>query len=118
MALRFQLSDGKAVPKESVLAALHHMLERPDLADLIIPDLARWEDWGQVDKLFSLYKNSDEKSSWVRVPVVTYLRLCPLPKAKELLKECEKIDPQAFHRANTLLLTTPAPTPPPSPKES
>ncbi len=112
MALRFQLSDGKAVPKENVFAALHHMLERPDLADLIIPDLARWEDWGQVDKLFSLYKNSDEKSTWVRVPVVTYLRLCPLPKAKELLKECEKIDPQAFQRANTLLLTTPAPTPP------
>ncbi|MGI8982137.1 MAG: hypothetical protein ACR2FY_23140 [Pirellulaceae bacterium] len=109
MALRFQLSDGKAVPKQGVLAALHHMLERPDLADLIIPDLARWEDWGQADKLFALYKNSDEKSTWVRVPVVAYLRVCPLPKAKELLRECEKIDPQAVKRANSLFLITPTP---------
>ncbi len=116
MALRFQLSDGKAVPTKRVLAALHHMLERPDLADLIIPDLARYEDWEQADKLFSLYKNSDEKSTWVRVPVITYLRVCPLPRAKELLKECEKIDPQAAKRAASLFLTTPAP--PMSPAKS
>jgi hypothetical protein len=107
VALRFQLTDGKVVPKQRVLSAFHHLLERPDLADLIIPDLARGEDWGQADKLFALYKNSDEKSSWVRVPVVTYLRLCPLPKAKELLKECEKIDPQAVQRAESLILTAP-----------
>jgi hypothetical protein len=116
MALRFQLSDGKAVPTKRVLSALHYMLERPDLADLIIPDLARYEDWEQVDKLFALYKNSDEKSTWVRVPVITYLRVCPLPKAKELLKECEKIDPQAAKRAQSLFLTTP--TPPMSPAKS
>ena len=116
MALRFQLSDGKAVPTKRVLAALHYMLERPDLADLIIPDLARYEDWEQADKLFALYKNSDEKSTWVRVPVITYLRVCPLPKAKELLKECEKIDPQAAKRAQSLFLTTPAP--PMSPAKS
>lgn len=107
MALRFQLSDGKAVPTRRVLAALHHMLERPDLADLIIPDLARYEDWSQADKLFALYKSSDEKSSWVRVPVITYLRVCPLPKAKELLQECERIDPKAFERARSLIIAKP-----------
>jgi hypothetical protein len=108
IALRFQLSDGKAVPKERALAALHYMLERPDLADLIIPDLARWEDWGQTDKVFDLYKNAADKSSWVRIPAVIYLRSCPLPKAKELLKECERIDPQAVQKANSFFLTTPS----------
>jgi hypothetical protein len=48
-----------------------------------------------------LYKKADEKTSWVRVPVINYLRACPLPKAKELLAECEKIDPAAVKRANT-----------------
>jgi len=93
------------------------MLERPDLADLIIPDLARYEDWSQADKLFTLYKSSDEKSSWVRVPVITYLRVCPLPKAKELLQECERIDPKAFERARSLLVTKPG-APPSAEKSS
>jgi hypothetical protein len=108
IALRFQLSDGKAVPKQRALAALHYVLERPDLADLVIPDLARWEDWEQMDKLFELYKSAGDKSSFVRVPVIAYLRVCPLPKAKDLLRACEKIDPDAAQRASTLFLNKPA----------
>ena len=70
-----------------------------------------------MDRLFDLYKNADEKTSWVRVPVVNYLRACPLPKAKELLKECEKIDPQAVKRANTFFPATPS-TQPAQPDEA
>ncbi|MCE9525185.1 MAG: hypothetical protein K8R36_03930 [Planctomycetales bacterium] len=43
--------------------------------------------------------------------MVNYLRVCPLPKAKELLKECEKIDPQAVKRANTFFPATPSTKP-------
>lgn len=111
MALRFHTTDGKVVDKKRLLEAFHYMLERPDLADLVIPDLARYEDWSSVDRLFDLYKKADEKTSWVRVPVVNYLRVCPLPKAKELLKECEKIDPQAVKRANTFFPATPSTQP-------
>jgi hypothetical protein len=74
----------------------------------VIPDLAKWEDWAVMDKLFDLYKTANEKNSWVRVPVVNYLRACPLPKAKDLLKECEKIDPAAVKRANSFFPTAPA----------
>ncbi len=111
MALRFHASEGKVVEKKRLLQGFHYMLERPELADLVIPDLARYEDWGSAEKLFALYKNADEKTSWVRVPVVNYLRVCPLPKAKELLKECEKIDPQAVKRANTFFPATPSTQP-------
>jgi hypothetical protein len=112
MALRFHATDGKVIEKKRVVDSLRLMLERPELADLVIPDLARWEDWTAMDKLFELYKNADEKTSWVRVPVVNYLRACPLPKAKALLKECEKIDPQSVKRANTFF---PSPSPAPAP---
>jgi hypothetical protein len=98
--------------------SLHHMLERPELADLVIPDLARWEDWGAIDELMTLYKTADEKSSWVRVPVVNYLRACPLPRAKDLLKECEKIDPAAYKRATTWFPSTPSATPAPTPEKA
>ena len=117
MALRFHATEGKVIEKKRLLESIHYMLERPELADLVIPDLARFEDWAAIDKLFDLYKKADEKTSWVRVPVVNYLRVCPLPKAKNLLKECEKIDPQAYKRANTFFPVTPN-TQPVSPEKA
>ena len=101
MALRFHGTEADIVPKARLLKALHHMLERPQLADLVIPDLARWEDWSQMDRLVKLFKDADDKTSWVRVPVINYLRACPLPAAKEKIKELEKVDPAAVKRANT-----------------
>jgi hypothetical protein len=105
MALRFHISEGGVIKRERLMGSLRLMLDRPELADLIIPDLAQGEDWSAMEQLFSLYKNADEKSSWVRIPVINYLRKCPLPKAKELLVECEKIDPVAMKRANTYFPT-------------
>ena len=50
--------------------------------------------------------------------MVNYLRACPLPRAKELLKECEKIDPAAVKRANSFFPTTPATAPAPTPEKA
>ena len=108
MALRFHANDFDAVERKHLVQSLHVLLDRPDLADLVIPDLAKWEDWSAIDQLFALYKNADPKQSWVRVPIVNYLRTCPLPKAKELIKECERIDPAAVERSKTFFPTTPA----------
>ena len=117
MAIRFHGTEGGKIESKRLVKSLHHMLQRPELADLVIPDLARWEDWEVMDKLFDLYKTANEKNSWVRVPVINYLRTCPLPKAKELLKECEKIDPASVKRANTFFPAGPA-APAPSPDKA
>jgi hypothetical protein len=66
MALRFHGTEGGVIPKERVVKAVRHMLKRPQLADLVIPDLARWEDWDSMEDLVTLFKTADEKSSWVR----------------------------------------------------
>jgi hypothetical protein len=108
MALRFHGTETDIIPRDRILKAMRHMLERPQLADLVIPDLARWEDWSQVDRLTKLFKDADEKTSWVRVPVINYLRQCPLPLAKERIKELEKVDPAAVKRANTFFPFGPA----------
>jgi hypothetical protein len=114
MALRFHGTDGGVIDKKRLVKSFHHMLARPELADLVIPDLAKFEDWEVMDKLFDLFKNANEKNSWVRVPVINYLRVCPLPKAKTLLQECEKIDPAAVKRANTFFPGAPSTTPAPA----
>ena len=101
MALRFHGSEGERVPRERLVAALRNVLERPQLADLVIPDLARWEDWSVMPRLVQLFKDADESTSWVRVPVVNYLRACPRPEAKQYLAELEKIDPEAVKRATS-----------------
>ena len=101
MALRFHGSEGERVPRERLVAALRIVLERPQLADLVIPDLARWEDWSVMPRLVQLFKDADESTSWVRVPVVNYLRACPQPEAKQYLVELEKIDPEAVKRATS-----------------
>ncbi len=103
MALRFHGQEEKTIPRERLLQGFHHMLERPQLADLVIPDLARWEDWGVMDKLVTLFKNADEESSWVRVPVINYLRACPLPLAKTRLEELAKLDPETMKRASAFM---------------
>jgi hypothetical protein len=101
MALRFHGTETDIIPRERILQAFRLMLERPQLADLVIPDLARWEDWSQMDRLAKLFREADEQSSWVRVPVINFLRACPKPEAAELIEELEKIDPEAVKRANT-----------------
>ena len=101
MAIRFQGQEGDTIPRDRLIDALRIVLDRPELADLVIPDLARWKDWASMDHLVQMFKNAGEKSSWVRVPIVNFLRACPLPEAKEQLGELAKIDPDAVRRATT-----------------
>jgi hypothetical protein len=101
MALRFHGTEGGVIDREKIVSSMRWMLERPDFADLVIPDLARWEDWSQIERMAKLFREADDNSSWVRVPVVNYLRACPLPEAKTTLAELEKIDPKAVKRAAT-----------------
>jgi hypothetical protein len=101
MALRFHGTETDRVPRQRILQGFHLLLDRPEVADLIIPDMIRWEDWSQVERLVKLFKEADKKSNWVRVPIINYLRKCPRPEAKEPLAELAKMDPEAFKRAET-----------------
>jgi hypothetical protein len=103
MALRFHANVENRIPKERLLVGFRKLLDRPELADLVIPDLARMEDWSVMDRLVELFKKADDKSSWVRVPVVQYLMACPLPKAEAYLEQLEKIDPESVKRASFFL---------------
>ncbi len=101
MAVRFHGTEGEVIPRSALVESLHHVLDREDLADLVIPDLARWNDWTQIDRLTELFIKANADNNWVRVPVVNYLRACPLPEAKEALTKLEEVDPESVRRANT-----------------
>jgi hypothetical protein len=111
MALRFHGQEEKVISKERLVEGFRHMLDRPQLADLVISDLARWEDWSVVDRLVKMFKESEEESSWARVPIINYLRACPLPKAKEELAQLSKDYPDVVKQANALFPLSAAQTP-------
>ncbi len=102
-ALRFHGTEVEIVPKKRIVTAVRHLLDRPKMADMIIPDLARWEDWSVMERLVKMFKEADEESNWLRVPVVTYLRACPKPEAKTYIEELRKVDPEAVKRADFFL---------------
>jgi cobalamin biosynthesis Mg chelatase CobN len=105
MALRFHGQESDVIPKTRLIEALRHMLDRPELADLVIADLARWQDWGSMDRMIGLFKNADDKSSWVRVPVINYLQAAANQSeehkqgALAAIDQLEKIDPAAVKQA-------------------
>ena len=84
-----------------MLASLRLMLDQANLADLVIPDLARWEDWSVMPRLVELFKTSNEKTSYMRVPIINYHRACPKPEAKTALEELAKLDPAAMKQAES-----------------
>jgi len=117
MAIRFHGTETDKIPRSALVQSLHHVLERKDLADLVIPDLARWGDWSQVAKLESLFMAAEKDNNWIRVPVVNYLRACPNPDAVEAMKRLKEIDPESVKRASTFF-SIPIPSPPAAPATS
>jgi hypothetical protein len=103
MAIRFHGTESTVIPTKDLIPVLRHLLDRPELADLVIPDLARWEDWESLDRLMELFKSADTKSTWVREPIINFVKVCPLPEAKEKFKELEALDPAAVKRASRFL---------------
>ncbi len=102
MALRFLGEESDLVPRDRVLASLRLLLQEPKLADLVIADLARWQDWSVIDRLVTLFKEAQADNIFVREPIVNYLRACPRPEAAAAVAELEAIDPEAVRRAATL----------------
>jgi hypothetical protein len=115
MAIRFHGTETDKIPRSSLVQSLHHVLDRKDLADLVIPDLARWGDWSQIDRLEKLFIEAEKDNNWIRVPVVNYLRACPKPEAEAALKRLKEVDPESVKRASSFFsIPTPAPAASPS----
>ncbi len=102
-ALRFHGTEADKVSTDRIVRALRHVLDRPDMADMVIPDLARWKDWEVMERLVTMFReaNTDE-TNWVRTPIISYLQACPKPAAKQYIDELREIDPAAVKRAEML----------------
>ena len=113
-AIRIMGQEETDIPRARLVAALRHMLDRPKYADMVIADLARWEDWDSIDRLVTLFKDATPETNWVRVPVIHFLKACPKPEAQRYIDELAKIDPDAVKRASSYFPLSAPKVPPPS----
>ncbi len=118
-AIRVHGTELKVLSRERLAAALRHVLNQPALADLVIPDLARWEDWSAIDRVAELFEEANEETRFVRPVAVLYLKTCPLPAARVSLEKLREIDPKTVESAEASmrfygrLATVPVPAPDP-----
>ncbi len=110
-ALRF-LGDEQTdlVPIDRVIQSARLLLESDEFADQVIPDLARWEDWETLPRLYEMFKLSliTDKYQYVREPIVTYLDVAAEQQgdvgeqAKEALEWIENASPESVSRARRM----------------
>lgn len=98
--------DGKRIPPERLRQSMRILLDRPDLADLVIADLARWQDWSVMDRLVSLYDADDYDYKAIRKAIVRYLLVASrdtdpgtATRARKYLDRIRGRDPQLVKRA-------------------
>jgi hypothetical protein len=74
MGLRFmwQYAGGK-ISNERLQQSMRLLLDQPELADLVIADLARWKDWSVQERLMSLYGKGDYNIPSVKRPIIRYM---------------------------------------------
>ncbi|MEP3481093.1 MAG: hypothetical protein ABJZ55_17730 [Fuerstiella sp.] len=73
-ALRFMWTyEPEVINKDRLKQSMHELLERPELSDLVIADLARWNDWSKQDRLMAMYDDDNYAIPSVKRAIVRYL---------------------------------------------
>ncbi len=110
-ALRFMWTYGDRIDKERLRESMRILLDRPELADLVIADLARWKDWSVIDRLMALYDAEEYSIPSIKRAIVRYMLVASKDKsesgeagdhvkqAEEYLATLRKRDPKTVKQA-------------------
>ncbi|MEY2724447.1 MAG: hypothetical protein RLZZ458_314 [Planctomycetota bacterium] len=80
-ALRFLWTyEPNLIPADRLKESMRILLDRQELADLVITDLARWKDWTLQDRLMAMYDDEKFAIPAIRRAVVRYLYYCSQEK--------------------------------------
>ena len=75
--LRFMWTyEPDRIPKQRLKESMRGLLSRPELADLVIADLARWKDWDVQDQLMSMHDDKAFQIPSIKRAIVRYFFYC------------------------------------------
>ncbi|HMP01309.1 MAG TPA: hypothetical protein PKD86_06190 [Gemmatales bacterium] len=115
-ALRFMWDyHPTLVPKSALLAALETLLGQKDIADLVIDDLRKWQEWSLSKKVLPLHAAPSHDVSIIKRAIVKYAIRCPNPEAQAFIAEQRRVQPDLVRQIEELLELE-APLPPVPPK--
>jgi hypothetical protein len=122
-ALRFMWRHGEGrIEKDRLRQSMRVLLDRPELTDLVIADLARWKDWSVQGKLMKMYGEGEFNVPSIKRAIVRYMLVSSkaipeeavagnaiaLPnhvtKGRKLLAELRKRDPKTVAKAERFFL--------------
>ncbi|WP_339728525.1 hypothetical protein [uncultured Gimesia sp.] len=103
----------RQISKDRLRQSMRLLLNRPELTDLVVANLARWEDWSVMDRLMEMYGQEDYKSRSVKKAIVRYLLVAAqgktksgggpdadtVEKAKQMLDKLRNDDPNTVKSA-------------------
>ena len=73
-AVRFMWTyGGDRIPAERLKEALRLQLAQSDLAEVVIADLARWQDWAVMDRVAGLYTKEGYDVPAIKRAIIRYL---------------------------------------------
>lgn len=73
-ALRFMWTYGNGrIPGARLQGAMRVLLDRPELADLVIADLARWKDWSLQERLMKVYGTEEYSVPSIKRAIIRYM---------------------------------------------
>ncbi len=113
-ALRFMWTYGTGrIAPERLQKSMRILLDRPEMADLVIADLARWKDWSLQDKLMKMYGEGEYNVPSIKRAIVRYMLVsskdisnsggAAIPahatNGQKLLEELRKKDPKTVSEA-------------------
>ncbi|HLJ10577.1 MAG TPA: hypothetical protein VKU82_05280 [Planctomycetaceae bacterium] len=73
-ALRFLWTYGNGrIPADRLRSSMRLLLERPEVSDLVIADLARWKDWSVQARLMELYGAEGYSIPSIKRAIIRYM---------------------------------------------
>jgi hypothetical protein len=104
MGLRFmwQYAGGR-IPNERLMQSMRILLERPELADLVIADLARWNDWSVQQRLMDIYGKGDYNIPSIKRAIIRYMLTSTQAKPANAEKPATDINNQYVERGKKYL---------------
>ena len=99
-AVRFMRGYGTdVIPEERLKASLRLLLDRVDIADIIIADLARWKDWSVQDRLMEMFESEKYSVPSIRRAIVRYMHACTKDMPKEATQKPDHVAAAEKHLA-------------------
>jgi hypothetical protein len=114
-AVRFAWEYGEAIKKDRHKQSMRLLLDRPEMADLAISHLARWQDWAIQDQVMAIYDKPGFEEPSTKRAIVRYMLTCsqdtaenddqnPIEEhavtAKKHLGTLRRNDPETYKQAS------------------